>query len=168
MLKYIDRINDSLILNNKTNIEVRVDLVHDNRSLYAKKSFIVNEVISYFNWEVVFKNPSYLTIQIGENQHVELLPKQLECVNHSCSPNAFFDTTNKCLVCIEAIDEGEEINFFYPSSEWDMGQAFNCKCNTSKCIGSIKGAKYLTEEQRKLYKFTDFIQLKMTESKNGF
>lgn len=168
MLKYKDRDNDILTLNIKTNIEVRVDLVHDNRSLYAKKAFEVNEVISYFNWEVVHKNPSYLTIQIGEDQHVELLPKLLECVNHSCSPNSFFDTTNKCLVCIEAINEGEEINFFYPSSEWDMGQAFNCNCNTSKCIGSIKGAKYLNEEQCKLYKFTDFIQLKMAEGKHGF
>ncbi len=154
----------SLNLNDKTNTEIRIDLENDNRSLFALKAFDVDEVISYFSWAKVYDKPSYLTIQIGENQHVELIPKHLECVNHSCKPNAFFDTTHNCLLCIEAINAGDEITFFYPSSEWEMDQVFKCKCNTNQCIGSISGAKYLSNTQRSQYRFTDFIQSKIEKN----
>lgn len=65
------------------------------RSLLAKKSFRVHDVISPFHWTDVQENPSRMTVQIGEKQHIELLPQALECVNHSCAPNAFFDTEQR-------------------------------------------------------------------------
>ena len=109
-------------------VERKVDPITGFRSLLSKKSFMENDVISEFYWNVILKTPSYLTVQIGENQHIELLPSHLECANHSCDPNSFFDTTKRQLVCIKPIKKGDEITFFYPSAEWDMDRPFECIC----------------------------------------
>jgi SET domain len=134
------------------------------RSLLAEKSFRVHDVISPFHWTSVQENPSRMTVQIGEKQHIELLPYALECVNHSCEPNAFFDTERRQLICIKPITHREEITFFYPSAEWDMGAPFDCHCGSVHCIGRVAGAKYLSALQRIQYQFTEFIQQKITNS----
>jgi len=141
--------------------EIRTDVFTNTRSLFAKQAFAAGDVVSDFYWSEILAEPSYLTVQIGENQHVELLPKFLECVNHSCDPNVFFDTNNTRLIAIKPIANGEELVFFYPSAEWDMDQPFNCHCGTAQCIGYIAGAKYLTPAQKAKYRFTDFIRQKL-------
>lgn len=133
------------------------------RSLVCKSFFNTNDEICTFSFNNVLKEPNYLTIQIGENKHIELIPSFLECTNHSCSPNCFFDTTNHKLIAINNIKDGEEFRFFYPSSEWDMEQEFECNCSSKNCIGTIKGAKYLSESQRKTYRFTEYIKQKFSE-----
>ena len=39
------------------------------------------------------------------------------------------------------LKEGDELTFFYPSTEWSMAQPFECLCKTSECKRTIKGAK---------------------------
>jgi hypothetical protein len=141
--------------------EIRTNLVKKHRSLYARKKFRANQLIVEFSWTEIHVKPNYLTVQIGENEHIELLPEYLECINHSCDPNSFFDTTNKRLIALKPIAAGEEITFFYPSAEWDMDQIFQCLCNCSNCLGIIKGAKYLDDATAKKYRFTDFIRQKL-------
>jgi len=141
--------------------EIRKDVSTNTRSLFAKRAFGVNEVISGFYWTDICSEPNYLTIQIGEHQHVELLPSFLECTNHSCDPNTFFDIDRRQLVCIKPVEKGEELTFFYPSSEWDMDRPFNCKCGSKQCIGYIAGAKHLTKMQIANFRFTNFIQQKL-------
>lgn len=36
---------------------------------------------------------------------------------------------------------GNELTFFYPSTEWDMAQPFDCLCKHKECRGMISGAK---------------------------
>jgi hypothetical protein len=143
--------------------EINTDAITGNRSLIARKNFNVGDVISPFHWEEIFAQPTYLTVQLTDNQHVELLPKLLECTNHSCAPNAFFDTTHKQLVCIKPILNGDDITFFYPSAEWEMDQAFVCNCGSTDCINVVKGAKFLPKNLLNKYQFTDFIQQKLNE-----
>lgn len=37
---------------------------------------------------------------------------------------------------------GDELTFFYPSTEWEMVQPFRCQCNAGpgKCLGFIAGS----------------------------
>jgi hypothetical protein len=42
---------------------------------------------------------------------------------------------------------GDELTFFYPSTEWSMAQPFNCLCGKPTCRGRISGARDMTEEQ---------------------
>ncbi len=153
----------TLVFPNSGYAEIRTDVITDDRSLFAKKSFKENDIISNFYFTDVYDKPNRLTVQIGEHQHIELLPTYLECINHSCEPNSFFDVEKKQLICIRAINTDEEITFFYPSTEWKMDVPFNCCCNCQYCIGYIAGAKYLTIKQQKRYRFTDLIQLKLAK-----
>jgi hypothetical protein len=141
--------------------EIRIDPITSHRSLFSKKRFRKNEVIIEFLAKNVHSTPTYLTVQISEDVHIELLPECLECTNHSCDPNCFFDTTNMQFVALKEIPPGEEFNFFYPSAEWDMDQAFKCHCGSDQCIGVIQGAKYLSEDSLRKYRFTDFIKQKL-------
>jgi SET domain len=141
--------------------EVRTDVHNGVRSLFAKQAFDADVVVSNFTWAEEFENPTYLTVQINENIHIELQPKFLECINHSCEPNAFFDTSKKQLISLRQINAGEEITFFYPSAEWEMDQPFECLCGSKHCIGFVRGALHLKENELNHYRFTEFIQSKL-------
>lgn len=105
----------------------------------------------------VVAEPNYLTIQLGFGVHIELFPEILRYTNHSCEPNSFFDTTLMHLVALRDISEGEEVCFFYPSSEWQMAQPFECNCGAASCLHLIEGAKNLAPDLISRYRFTDFI-----------
>jgi len=146
--------------------EIRIDPITSHRSLYSKKAFRKNEVIIKFLAKSVQSTPTYLTVQISEHKHIELLPECLECTNHSCDPNCFFDTTRMEFMAIKEIAENEEFTFFYPSAEWDMDQPFQCRCGTEHCLGIIQGAKYLSGSNLQEYRFTDFIKQKLRSVKS--
>lgn len=133
----------------------------NHRSLHSRSSFRENQIITEFTWEKEVSTPNYLTVQVGENKHIELMPQYLECINHSCDPNCFFDVTKKQLIALKSIEEGEEFTFFYPSTEWSMDRSFHCFCGTGICLGHIQGAKYLTPEAASRYRFSEFIQQKL-------
>ena len=143
--------------------EVRTDAITGNRSLFSKQNFAANSVICGFNWATVLEKPTYLSVQIGDNEHIELLPTFLECLNHHCAPNCFLDTTKKQLICLLPIQAGDEFTFFYPSAEWDMAQPFRCSCGSTHCIRLVRGAKYLPQSILTHYRFTDFIQQKLNQ-----
>jgi hypothetical protein len=146
--------------------EIRIDPITSHRSLFSKKSFRGNEVILKFLAKNVLATPTYLTVQISETVHIELFPECLECANHSCDPNCFFDTTRMEFITLRSIPAGEELTFFYPSAEWDMDQPFECYCGSDRCIGLIKGARYLSDDQLKQYRFTDFMSQKLQSAKS--
>jgi hypothetical protein len=157
-MSYVDLID----LDQTEVAEIRIDPITSHRSLFSKKTFKRNEVIIEFLAKNVQSTPTYLTVQISENEHIELLPECLECTNHSCDPNCFFDTTRMEFIALRAIAKEEEFTFFYPSAEWDMDQPFQCRCGSDQCLGIIQGAKYLSEANIRKYRFTDFIQQKLS------
>ena len=143
--------------------DIRTDVVTGHRALLSKQNFNTNDVICSFSWAAIYENPTYLTVQISEHEHIELLPTFLECMNHHCAPNCFLDTTKKQLICLKPIQAGDEFNFFYPSAEWGMAQSFDCTCSDINCIGVVRGAKYLPTAILARYRFTDFIQRKLNQ-----
>lgn len=87
-------------------------------------------------------DPTYQTIQISSQQHIEQLGA-LAYMNHSCKPNVIIQTGE--LVCYAAreICAGEELTFFYPSTEWEMARPFMCQCGAAECIRLVVGSRYL-------------------------
>jgi translation elongation factor P/translation initiation factor 5A len=137
-----------VLLNNET----------QQKSLHTSKPIKENDVITKFSAASTLANPSYLTIQTGIDQHITLYPVHLQYINHSCHPTVFFDTTTFNLVALKDISIGEELTFFYPSTELDMAQSFICNCGSNSCLADVKGAKYLSDNEIKKYKLTDFIK----------
>ncbi len=138
--------------------DVLYNNITNQKSLLATKSFRRNDVICFFSGGTVSSIPTYLTIQIGLNEHITLQPDFLQYTNHSCEPNVFFDTTSFELIALKDINVGDELTFFYPSSEWNMDQPFICNCGNKNCLHTIKGAAYLSKEVLSKYKLTNFIQ----------
>ena len=56
------------------------------------------------------------------------------------------------------LKEGDELSFFYPSTEWDMAQPFDCLCGAKECRGKISGAKDMPAEVLKKYWLSSHIQ----------
>lgn len=162
-MSYPENENDSVLLpiSQIGFAEIRRDVITEHRALHAKKNFIKGAVISRFEANEIYEKPNYLTVQINDNEHISLLPTYLECINHSCNPNVFFDTTNMQLVAIQDIQASEELTFFYPSTEWEMDQSFNCFCGNKNCLNMIQGAKFLNKDILKSYRLTNFILLKI-------
>ena len=127
------------------------------KALISTAAYVPGVNICSFNTGEKLTHPTYLTVQIEANKHITLQPDFLQYINHSCSPNAFFDTTHFVLVCIKEIKQGDEISFFYPSAEWDMEQPFACRCQAANCHKYIQGAAHLSIDVLKQYELTAFI-----------
>jgi hypothetical protein len=139
--------------------------VTGERSLHAAAFFDAGDIVTEFTADKILDAPTYLTVQTAEHKHITLLPDFLQYVNHSCSPNVFFDTSRMELVGIKEIQPGDELMFFYPSSEWKMEQAFDCFCGTPQCLHNIQGAAFLSDEEAMRYRLTDFIKEQLLNRK---
>jgi hypothetical protein len=127
------------------------------KSLHTTTAFNAGETICKFSAATELENPTYLTVQTGINNHITLSPSFLQYINHSCEPNVFFNTSSMELMALKDISVGDELVFFYPSTEWDMTQSFQCFCGSSACLKEIKGATYLSADTITKYQFTEFI-----------
>ncbi|HRI00931.1 MAG TPA: SET domain-containing protein-lysine N-methyltransferase [Saprospiraceae bacterium] len=143
--------------------QVLVKILESNgqRALFAKKAFHKEECIFPFSSRLTMDAPSYLTLQINDNTHILINPIALECVNHSCEPNCFFDIENYELIALCDIAQGEELKFFYPSTEWCMDQGFQCNCGSSSCLQHINGAYSIPIHEIKRYRLSPFIKAKL-------
>jgi hypothetical protein len=63
--------------------------------------------------------------------------------NHSCDPSIFVELPrgNMKEWCIRTrekeVKKGEALTFFYPSTEWDMAQGFDCSCGSPVCLAHL-------------------------------
>jgi hypothetical protein len=158
-----------MITKNLTGLEFRVISQHNfvevwlntstqQHSLHSTTTFHPGDIISGFAAGSMHEEPSYLTVQIDTGKHITLLPGHLQYINHSCSPNVFFDTSAMLLLCLQTIHPHEELRFFYPSTEWDMAQPFVCNCGSSQCLQLVNGAAHLSAETLSKYRLSHFIQ----------
>jgi hypothetical protein len=86
--------------------------------------------------------PTYKSVQIDLEIHIE----ENECLgylNHSCDPNVWVNASTLECIALRDIQPHEELNMFYPSTEWEMIRPFTCHCGTAGCLRLIAGAKYL-------------------------
>lgn len=137
---------------------VRLNVDNNQKAFFAQRSYEPGDIVADFAAGDVLSHPTYLTVQVDIDKHIMLQPEHLQYINHSCDPNVFFDTYLMKVVALKAIGEGDEMTFFYPSTEWNMVQPFKCFCGTARCLGEIKGAAHISPEVLRSYKVTRFIQ----------
>jgi hypothetical protein len=154
------------VISNHGIAEIRQRISNGQNSLFALRSFKKGEQISPLSAGITSDTPTYLTMQLDIGKHITMVPEFLQYINHSCDPNTFFDTTEMQVIALKNIKEGEELTFFYPSSEWEMQQPFQCYCGSSHCLGQIRGAAFIPDNVLKQYRLTDFIQQQMARRAN--
>ena len=113
-----------------------------NRAV-ASVAIAEGEVVAPFSARQTLDRPTYLTVQTAPDKHILLAPEHLQYINHSCDPNVFFDTVAMEIRALRPIAPGDEITFFYPSTEWSMDRAFECHCGSAECLGQVAGADRL-------------------------
>jgi len=111
------------------------------RSLVTKRAYSKGEVISGIPSNNVANKANRFTVQIGRDEHTHV--GKLAALNHSCDPNVILDTENLLMLARRDIAKGEELSFFYPSTEWEMDAPFICLCGASSCIHVVAGARFL-------------------------
>src|SRR5512144_2770344 len=111
------------------------------RSLITKQAYARGEVICEIPTEKLFDKANRYTVQIDQDKHTEV--GKLSALNHSCDPNVILDTESVGMVARRDIETGEELSFFYPSTEWEMDAPFICLCGASNCIHVVAGARFL-------------------------
>ena len=87
---------------------------------------------------------TYTSVQNSSTSSIELNSDLMYC-NHSCQPSLVFDMENLQVRVADdrPIEVGDELTFFYPSTEWDMVQPFRCSCTAPNgvCQVWISGAR---------------------------
>ncbi|KAI1636166.1 hypothetical protein F4809DRAFT_641725 [Biscogniauxia mediterranea] len=83
--------------------------------------------------------PTYATVQCGRDKHLNLNSDLLYII---------FDTANLNIIAgPKGLRPGDELTFFYPSTEWSMAQPFDCLCGAPSCRGRIAGARDMAPAQ---------------------
>jgi hypothetical protein len=86
--------------------------------------------------------PTTYSIQVAPDEHIDGLGR-LRNLNHSCAPSAIVNTDALTLTAARDLAPGDEVTFFYPSTEWEMRTPFTCLCGRDACLGTISGARDL-------------------------
>ena len=111
------------------------------RSLVARQDFKRGDIIYQIPAEKVSDKPNRFTVQMDRNLHTEV--GKLSALNHSCDPNVILDMDKMLVVACRDIKAGDELSFFYPSTEWEMAAPFICLCGSPSCIHVVAGARFL-------------------------
>ncbi|KAL1924111.1 uncharacterized protein VTP21DRAFT_7146 [Calcarisporiella thermophila] len=121
--------------------EVRFSPGNFKSGLVATRNFAKGDLVA----SITTATPGpkrYTTVQVDKDKHIEL-NSDLVYMNHACDPTCFIDTQAMEVRAAKDIQAGEQLTFFYPSTEWDMDQPFQCWCKSAKCIGTVRGANSL-------------------------
>lgn len=111
------------------------------RSLTTEKPYRKGDIICPIPTESLYATPNQFTVQIAADKHVEV--KELASMNHSCAPSTILDTTRMLVFAARDLAAGDELTFFYPSTEWEMSSPFICLCGAPNCIHVVAGARFL-------------------------
>lgn len=61
---------------------------------------------------------------------------------------------------------GEDLVWFYPSTEWESPRPFECLCGAERCIGMQRGSKFLERYVLEGYFVNEHVRLLM-EAREG-
>lgn len=124
---------------------LEVKASHDGKGqrLTVTKAISAGQVFHKIENYHYITEATFSSVQVGQAQNIEEF-KYMAYLNHSCDPNIILDTLNFELRAIRDIAPGEELSFFYPSTEWSMSTPFKCLCGAPQCLGYISGAKHLS------------------------
>ena len=125
------------------------------RGLVARKEIWNDQFIASFADAIEVDCMDIYTMQIDEQRHVRHWI--IDHLNHSCDANVRLDTETRSIVATRHILAGEELSFFYPSTEWQMWRPFPCECGSKHCIGRVAGAKCLSWAVLSRYHLTPHI-----------
>jgi SET domain len=135
------------------------------RSLTTRSAYRRGDVICPIPTENLFNQPNQFTVQVDIDEHVEV--KELASMNHSCDPSTILDTKRMLVFATRDLAPGDELTFFYPSTEWEMSSPFICLCGATNCIHVVAGARFLPLSTLEGHFLNQHIRQLMIDLLNG-
>ncbi len=135
------------------------------RGLITKRGYKAGEVVIPIISESISTKPTMYTVQIDRTRHTKV--KELAFMNHSCNPNTILDTTRLLVFATHDVATGEELTYFYPSTEWEMSVPFICLCGEPNCIHVVAGARFLSLSSLEHHYVNRHIREEMIEFLNN-
>ena len=132
-----------------------VDNLKHGRGLIAKRHLGKGDPIMSFHDARPVEQMDIYSVQIGRDLHVRHWI--VDHLNHSCESNVHFDVERRLIIASRDIDAGEELTFFYPSTEWSMLRPFPCGCGSAHCIHWVAGAHVLDSDVLNRYPLTPHV-----------
>jgi SET domain-containing protein len=130
-----------------------VELENKGRSILANRDIKKEEVI--LKLKGILKSRSDASpesVQIDDDKFIDSKYYYVEdYINHSCDPNTYIDFNKFVFIALKNIHSGEEITYNYLTTEYDLAKEsldFDCKCKSEKCLGRVKGFKFLNKKQK--------------------
>lgn len=118
--------------------------------LITDQPYPAGDILYHITGQRVTRRVTYQTIQVGPHAHIEELGV-LAYLNHSCQPNTIVNVSELTVSAARDIAAGDELSFFYPSTEWEMERPFICLCGAPQCVRLVAGAKYLSVDTLSRY-----------------
>jgi hypothetical protein len=124
-------------------------------------------VLFRFKRQPLYNKPTMHTVQVAESSHISLDPPFLAMINHSCDPSVWFDVETFSVVSLKKLQPGNEITYFYPSTEWFMTAPFRCECGAKGCLHMIRGASELSADLLDRYPLAPHIRAALSRRDEG-
>lgn len=109
----------------------------------ARRAWPAGSAIVPLGWGPDQPAPTRWTVQRAPGVHAEPEPPVLRYLNHACAPNVALDLAAGVLRALVDVAPGDELRYFYPSTEWAMAEPFDCACGAPGCLGRVAGAAAL-------------------------
>ena len=106
------------------------------------------------------------TIQIGRDLHLTDLGP-FAYLDHSCKPTVHVDVAAMAVVALAPLAAGAPLTFFYPATEWDMAEPFDCRCGAPGCVRRVAGARHLPAEALARYELAPHVRELLGERDGG-
>ena len=134
---------------------VAVLVTNNDRRLVAIAPIAVGTVLFAITGRET-PTPTRYSLQVGATLHLDQDCARSEdevvqryfwrYMNHHCQPTV--DIHNRAVRARRTIQVGEAITFDYNTTELDMAEPFACHCGSPECVGTVRGARHLSSEQR--------------------
>ena|SRR5687768_14859810 len=131
------------------------------RGLKTDRGFRSGDVLCRIPCTARRGRPTRHSVQVDATTHIDV--GFLSTLNHSCEPSVRLDASRMLVVAERDIAPGDELTYFYPSTEWDMAKPFACRCGSPNCLGVIRGAGHLSPEILRRYFLNRHIGTLMTQ-----
>ena len=135
--------------------KVKVAKKNDYFCVVATKKILKGDILLKLQG-TISASPDKYSIQIGEKEHLFPFSENpadetsaFRFINHSCSPNSYFDIPNRSLIALKDIEVNEELVYHYCTTEFEMASPFKCLCGTTDCLIEIRGFRYLPDKMKK-------------------
>jgi len=140
-----------------------IESADGHKALHAGVAFEPGDILVNFGIAAIRCEPTRYTIQCGVSEHWLVLPEFIQFINNSCDPNVILHTRDMQVRAVRRIGPGDEIVYFYPSTEWSLAEPFRCRCQSPQCLTRIAGAGHLPSDVLAPYYLSDHIATLLAE-----